>query len=295
VARAEMASNDGAVEDEIVFEKPGKYDFIKNITPDYTLFWGQTFSRSNILNLAGIALATGILVYYDEPLVEEAQRLGDRLHISQKTKNLQGFPFLELPSDFGTSLYFIGDGAVDIGIAAGFLTYGYYNDNSRALQTASQLAEGMVNVGIIVQVLKHSFGRTSPRPSNNKDKWTPFPSLKEYHQHVPSYDAYPSGHLATSMMTFTVLTENYPENKFIRPVGYTLMGLLSFQMLNNGVHWASDYPLAIYIGHAFGKIAASRGKKRKKDKPETSEFGSWCISPYFSEENDIGISFNHLF
>jgi hypothetical protein len=39
------------------------------------------------------------------------------------------------------------------------------------------------------------------------------------------------------------------------------MGLLSFQMMNNGVHWASDYPLALAIGYGLGKVAVSHGRK----------------------------------
>jgi hypothetical protein len=29
--------------------------------------------------------------------------------------------------------------------------------------------------------------------------------------------------------------------------------------MNNGVHWASDYPLAIALGYSFGKIIQARG------------------------------------
>jgi hypothetical protein len=295
LARAEIFTVDDESDDQGLFEKPGKYDFLKNIPSDYHLFWDKTVSRSNILNLTGIAALTSLLIHYDEPVVEEAQRFGERLHISHKTKNVEGFPFMEIPSDFGTSLYFIGDGAVDIGLAAGFLTYGYFNENNRALQTASQLSEGMLTVGITVQILKHTTGRTSPRPNNNKDKWTPFPDIKKYQKNVPSFDAFPSGHLATSMMTFTVITTNYPEYKFIRPLGYTLMGLLSFQMLNNGVHWVSDYPLALYIGYSFGKIASRRNKESGKGESKTSASGSWRMSPFLSEENDVGIAINYTF
>ena len=202
---------------------------------------------------------------------------------------------MELPSDLGTSLYFIGDGAVDIGLAAGFLTYGYFNENNRALQTASQLCEGMLTVGITVQILKHATGRTSPRPTNNVDQWTPFPNLKAYQKNVPHYDAFPSGHLATTMMTFTVITTNYPEYRFIRPLGCTLMGLLSFQMLNNGVHWISDYPLALYIGYSFGKIASNRDKKKEMGKTASPSAGSWSIAPFLNDADDIGIGMTYTF
>jgi hypothetical protein len=56
-----------------------------------------------------------------------------------------------------------------------------------------------------------------------------------------------------------VIAENYPDNPWVKPVGYTLMGALAFAMVNNGVHWMSDYPLALLIGGTVGKVVAQRG------------------------------------
>jgi hypothetical protein len=75
---------------------------------------------------------------------------------------------------------------------------------------------------------------------------------------VPQYDAFPSGHLAIGMTTVTIIALNYPEKKYIKPVGYALLGLCGFQMINNGVHWAGDYPLAILMGYGFGKLIVNR-------------------------------------
>jgi len=50
------------------------------------------------------------------------------------------------------------------------------------------------------------------------------------------------------------------EYKFIKPLGYSLMTILAFQMLNNGVHWASDYPLALAMGYSLGMLATSQGR-----------------------------------
>jgi hypothetical protein len=61
------------------------------------------------------------------------------------------------------------------------------------------------------------------------------------------------------MVTVTVIADNYPKHHYIQPVDYSLMGLLGYAMLNNGVHWASDYPLGIAIGYAYAKIAVRHG------------------------------------
>jgi hypothetical protein len=52
-----------------------------------------------------------------------------------------------------------------------------------------------------------------------------------------------------------------------------MMALLGFQMMNNDVHWASDYPLAIAIGYGLGKHAVSRGRTLV-DAPDSKETSS---------------------
>jgi membrane-associated phospholipid phosphatase len=86
--------------------------------------------------------------------------------------------------------------------------------------------------------------------------WDFFPNQIEYHKHVPSYDAYPSGHIATAMATVTVVAENYPEWKWVRPVGYVIVGLIGVSMANTGIHWYSDFPLGIALGYCFGMIVS---------------------------------------
>ena len=90
------------------------------------------------------------------------------------------------------------------------------------------------------------------------------------------------------MMTLTVIASNYEEYTWIRPVGYGLMTLLSFQMINNGVHWISDYPLALGIGYLFGKIIVENGRKKlTKNNPDEKMKLSFYPSIGF---NNIGIS-----
>ena len=76
-------------------------------------------------------------------------------------------------------------------------------------------------------------------------------------ENTSSYDAMPSDHVATLTSTVTVIGKNYPEVKWIRPVGYTLIGVLGIEMMNSGVHWASDYPLGFLIGYSVGSVVAN--------------------------------------
>lgn len=248
------------------YEKPAPLAFIKHFPGNLQRYVQITFQRSNLMDFAAMSALTALMVAADQPMLDETQRFGRRIGLTGNNKMKRAFYVfglpIEVPRDADTWMYFIGDGLTHTGIAAAFLSYGLIAGNNRALQTASQLAEGMIATGFSTQFLKHITGRESPFVATvDGGRWRPFPNQVEYHQHVPHYDAYPSGHLATAMMTVTVIAENYPGNKLIRPLGYALMTVLSFEMVNNGVHWVSDYPLALMMGYTFGKIAVARGRK----------------------------------
>jgi len=81
-------------------------------------------------------------------------------------------------------------------------------------------------------------------------------------------------------MCLSVISYNYPEKKYIKPLGYSLLTLLSFQMINNGVHWASDYPLGFAIGWGIGRAIASRNQINKGIENKSSIE----IYPYFAYE-----------
>jgi hypothetical protein len=136
----------------------------------------------------------------------------------------------------------------------------------------------------VSQVLKHVAGRQTPSEATvPRGRWRPFASLHDYSANVPAYDAFPSGHLTTTMAVFTVLAQNYPEYRFIRPVAAVTMGTLAFTMVNNGVHWASDYPLALAIGGAVGNVVVERGRtvvKRPRN-PVPSQASRVQIVPLF--------------
>ncbi|MEO7767563.1 MAG: phosphatase PAP2 family protein, partial [Ferruginibacter sp.] len=160
---------------------------------------------------------------------------------------------------------------------AGLFIYGKSNQDYRAISTASQLAETFILMGVGTQLLKRISGRQSPSESTvSGGKWKIFPSFKHFQQNTPNYDAFPSGHLATLISTVTVLAENYPEKKWIVPVGYTITGLVGCAMINNKVHWASDYPLALALGYLCARQVVKNNRRiissgaKNKYKPKLS-------------------------
>ncbi len=213
-----------------------------NIPHDWVR-WGEvTFTGKNIPLFIGLTASTAALLAADEDIWQAS----DKWYKGSRT--------IEKASDF---FEFFGDGKAQFGIAAAFGIYGFAAEDSRALRTASQTVEVILACGVVVQVLKHATGRESPLVATAPaGKWRFFPNPIEYHKRVPQYDAYPSGHVATGLATVTVVAENYPEVGWIRPVGYTLVGLLAVAMGNTGIHWYSDYPLGIALGYSFGMLVA---------------------------------------
>jgi hypothetical protein len=285
------------------YNKPRAFAFIRNFPGDIADFSRITFRKKNAPKIGEMVLETAVLVEADQKITDDAYRLGDRLDLSHSSHQ-KTYAHLSLalggkrlslpiggPDNVGTAMYFIGDGITHFSIAGSFLAYGLAKNDNRAEQTASELTEAIITTGFATQLLKHLTGRESPFVSTERGgEWRIFPNQADYARHTPHYDAFPSGHMATAMTTLTVISSNYPEYRFIKPVGYSMMTLLGFEMLNNKVHWASDYPLAIALGETFAKIAVRKGRvattqvKNPETAGETAEtaLSSVQVAPYFS-------------
>lgn len=248
------------------YQKPGPFQYFPNSFKDVYDYSLLTFKEENLPTLAWVAASTAILLSFDQALVDESQRFGRRIGVESTNHvktvgDIFGFP-IQLPTDLPSGLYFIGDGWTQTGITATFFTFGLLTGDTRALQTSSQLAEGILAAAFVTQFLKHITGRQSPvKATKPGGRWDFFPNQVEYHKNVPAYDAYPSGHLAVGITVLEIIAENYKEYKFIKPLGYSLLTILCYQMLNNGVHWASDYPLAIAMGYSIAHLVLKRGRR----------------------------------
>jgi len=214
--------------------------------------------------IAAVAASTAVLIASDESVLAETRRLGRRVGLppNHPSVNLRLGPLKQpFPTTLGSGLYFLGDGMASMFLAGGFAVRGRLADDMRARRTAIEVVEALLVSGTVTQVLKHVAGRQTPGEATvPRGRWRPFPSWRDYSANVPGYDAFPSGHLASTMATLAVVALNYPEHRFIWPVSAGAMSLLSFAMVNNGVHWASDYPLALAIGGVVGKVVATRGR-----------------------------------
>jgi hypothetical protein len=283
--------------DSYKYTKPQAFEFAKTLPRNMWRFLDSSFSSQYLPQWGAILGSTALLIIYDQKITKQTQRFARFLKIgndenTKPTMNIGGHSLLRRPSDLGSAMYFIGDGWVTIGFMSGFFTTGMITKDTRTLQTASQLFQGLLMTGLVTQAIKRTTGRESPIQSSAPGgKWRFFPKTSDFQNSISKYDAFPSGHLATTMTTFTILYKNYPELTFIKPVGITLMTLLGFEMVNNSVHWASDYPLALGIGYMIGKTIVDNGRERN-DKPDEKNVS--FFSPMIGHDR-FGMAWNSDF
>ena len=221
---------------------PKWHAMFTNIPNDWAKYFSVTWNENKIPLYLTVAALTAATIVTDDKTWQETRKWHDASSFNTK--------FDEFFSEFG-------DGRTQFGIAAAFGLYGFINKDARALRTASQIVQTVLASGTVVQIFKHMTGRETPNTASTPTGvWRFFPNQIEYAKHVSTYDAFPSGHVTTTLATVIVIAENYPEVWWIRPVGYVLTGLVAWGMVGTGIHWYSDYPLAVALGYTFGMIAA---------------------------------------
>jgi hypothetical protein len=259
---------------------PKWYDMFKNIPGNWVKYYNKTFTKEMTPAIIGMTVLTGALIVSDE----DSWKMSRRWY--------EGSKAVVKASDI---FVFMGDGLFQFGLSAAFAAYGFTFSDPKALRTASQITEVILTAGGVIQVMKHLTGRESPIVRTVEGgRWDFFPNQIEYHKHVPHYDAFPSGHICTATATLVVIMENYPDVKWIKPLGYTLLGCISTGLITTSIHWWSDIPLGIAIGWSFGKIVANPLDIPIKKDDEEKTKTSLKILPSYSA-NGPGISLNLSF
>ncbi len=250
--------------------KPKPFSFLTDIPKNLVGFTKESFSAKNETNLVLLSSSTIALIMLDRKIIDNTQLFLQRNRIVAEEdfnpfirKNIFGKPtnLGKVPKNINTFFYNIGQGSMPLAIAGGLYIIGKIKKDNRALQTSSRLAQSFIAMGFTTQLLKYASGRQNPTETRTgSGLWKPFPGFKNFQNNKPNYDAFPSGHLATLASAVAILHYNYPEKKWIQPVGLSLVGLVGISMLNNGVHWSSDFPLGIALGYGYGKFIAKKAK-----------------------------------
>ena len=261
------------------YPKPKHFAFVTQLPATYAGAARIAFNKESIKPWVSIAASTAVLLLLDQDIADKVQQASRHIGLSNTRIYHKGISFnigstnvdiYEPPGNLNTAIYSIGEGIPPLLVSAGLWGFGLIKNDYRARTTASQIVQATLAAGLVTQLLKRTTGRESPfRATQDGGKWRPFPKPSVYQKSVPMYDAFPSGHMGTLVSTYVVITENYPEKKWIRPVGISIMSLVGLAMINNDVHWTSDYPLAIGMGYAVGKATVKlnrfiKGEPMKK-------------------------------
>ena len=280
------------------YKKPKFFDCAIKL-PKHVVSIIKDFGKSDNITAIGISsVATVALLPVDQYLLEEAQGIGEKLGMESVARFNGIGPIYIIPTGISSSIYLIGDGITPILISAGLTTYGLINNDYRSLSTASNLMEGLLVCGVFSQTIKRISGRQSPAPAmedgNNGGAWNPFPSFSAFASNTPNYDAFPSGHLMTATASLYILLENYPDKKWIKPIGFSLIGVLSFQMVQSSVHWVSDYPIALVMGYIIGKNIVKNSVEKTSNSQKKAKKYTYNWTPSRSMGYNM-ISFNFTF
>lgn len=245
------------------YPKPRPFTFITQIPRTYSVAAHNVFRKQNIKPFAIIAASTAVLLLIDQDIADRVQQFSRSIGLDNTRRYGKSLEFkigglnvdiYDTPRNLNTAIYSIGEGIPPLVIAGGLWGFGLVKKDNRAISTASQIVQATTAAGIVTQLIKRTTGRESPfRATQDGGKWRPFPKPSVYQKNVSMYDAFSSGHMGTMVATYVVISENYPEKKWIKPVGISIMSLVGLAMINNDVHWASDYPLAVGLGYAVGK------------------------------------------
>jgi hypothetical protein len=248
--------------------KPRVFDCITNVPGNLWQIAKAPFKKQNLGSVALVAGATALFLWQDHKLMDRIDRTAESINLDSRTKykpvlRIKDVVLLKVPDNLNSALYQLGDGGTSLLLAGGLFIYGKTNNDYRAIQAASDVTETVITMALATKTIKWMAGRQEPlRATKSGGSWNPFPSMKEFLNDKSNYDAFCSGHVATLTATVTVLSENFPEKKWIKPVGYSLVGLMAFALSNTQVHWVGDYPLAFALGYLSGKVTAARHKKK---------------------------------
>ncbi len=212
-----------------------------NFLDDEEDIWTSPFHMNweDGLKWGGLATTTVLLITVDEPVAQDLFKFrNDNLWVQKVSPVATQFGQFYIP----------------YGIAGLYCLAGLAFDDQQDLDTGLLATEAMVHTGIVVQVLKHTFGRSRPFVFNGEDNWYgPKVFFKRYyHGGFSPYDSFPSGHTITAFSLATVLAER--ERPWVGVVAYSCAGLCGISRVTQHDHWFSDVFVGAALGVAIGKM-----------------------------------------
>jgi len=189
------------------------------------------FLKENKNLLFAVLMLPLVFLYFDDRIILWMKA------IQEEKSSLYYFlafidPFMHVISD-GTTLALI---AVMLYVIGKFI-------NIRLTEAGKYLCIGFLTTGIVVQILKHLFGRARPRFMD--DFLFIGPTLKG------GYDSFPSGHTAEAFCFAYILARYFPRQKILFFV-YAI--IVALERTEDCSHFPSDVVAGALVGIIIGKL-----------------------------------------
>ena len=219
--------------------KPPTAGFVKSIGSDVAHVFSSPFhlSRKGRLRLlAFTAMATGMIVFVDEPFDEEYAKEGhNAFYLAHELAEVGQFYDDVTPAVFTA------------GLSAAMLAGGLISRDKKLLTTTRLLVEAAVLTQVFAAAAKGVLGRSRPYSDRGATDFNFFKFSS-----AEDYKSMPSGHVSSVFAIMTVMVKQY-DHWWVEIPAYTFCAGVAFQRMESRNHWFSD----TIVGGALGFWVAS--------------------------------------
>lgn len=187
--------------------------------------------------------------------------------------------------------------AVSAGYLLPFISIPMYAEgnaekNKRLMGAAVAVAQTSIITLSYVSLLKSFTGRPAPDSESSKSAQEQSQEFNFGFLNRGIYDGWPSGHMATITSIASSMIHYYPEQEWIKYVGYSSMGytLLMISAEHHAqFHWFSDGVAGGLMGWAIGKTVGQNVRSQVNGTKVVEEKQSYNVKPLFGPRGERGI------
>lgn len=163
--------------------------------------------------------------------------------------------------------------------------------NKRLMGAAVAVAQASIITLSTVSLLKSFTGRPAPDSSSSKSAQEQSEQFNFGFLNRGIYDGWPSGHMATYSTIAGAMIHYYPEQNWIKYVGYGSMGYAMFLISaehKGQFHWFSDGVAGGLIGWSIGKTVGRNVRSQVMGTKVVEEKKSVDVKPLFGPRGERG-------
>ncbi|MCB1199020.1 MAG: phosphatase PAP2 family protein [Leptospiraceae bacterium] len=158
--------------------------------------------------------------------------------------------------------------------------YGYNYDSSEIMSAGSAGLQAVAVVGAITMTMKYASGRRQPLKNGEFEFYGPSGHKRSsraddfqfFNYNIANESvriAWPSGHTSSTFAFVSAMVAYYPDNWWLKLVGYPASAFMGLAMVDYDAHWTSDIIAGALLGHVIGYTI---GSNFRRDSLATDEY-----------------------